>query len=106
METLTGKWKGFFSQVLGTKEDPYVAEFDFEIDIIETENGFEGTCKDMEIEIGQNEKSVIKGFRDGQLISFTKQYANTIYYNVDKDELILEKGEKQDEIEYYGTLND
>jgi len=106
MDTLTGKWRGFFSQVLGTRDDPYVAEFQFEMDIVETEDGFGGTCKDMEIEIGQNEKSIIRGFRDGRLISFTKQYENSIYYDDERDELILEKGHSQDEINYYGTLND
>ena len=106
METLTGKWKGYFSQVLGIEEDPYEAEFDFEMEIVETENGFEGVCKDIEIEIGKREKSKIKGFRDGNLISFTKQYENSIFYDAENDELILEKGKKQDEIIHYGTLNE
>jgi hypothetical protein len=103
MNSMTGKWKGFFTQILGTSEEPYEAKFDFEMDLIQNEDGFEGTCKDMEIEIGQNEKSKIKGFIDNQIISFTKQYDNSIFYDDQKDELILIREIKQDEINYYGT---
>ena len=105
METLTGKWKGSFNQVFGPDGEPYEADFSFEMDIIETEDGFTGTCIDLEIEIGRKEKSKIQGFREGSLISFTKQYENSIHYDDKSDELVLNKTRSGHEITYYGNFD-
>ena len=106
METLTGTWTGFFTQLLGNEDDRYVAEFEFRMEITENENGFTGKCWDMEIEEGENEVSNIRGFRDGNMISFIKEYDNLITYDDKTDELVLDKeSDSNEEIHYFGTFD-
>ncbi len=102
MIPLTGKWAGFFTQKFDFNKDKSF-EFYFEMDIEVSEDGFQGTCFDFEIEKGKKERSLIKGFIEGKMISFIKTYQNTILYDKETEELVLVKGNRQEEINYYGN---
>lgn len=105
MQTLTGKWQGTFSQQLGKKDETYEGFFEFTMELVENEDGFEGYCWDVEIEEGKKERSRIKGFRDGNMISFIKIYENCIDYDEETDMFLLYKEGESLDIHYYGEFD-
>lgn len=103
---ISGKWQGTYSQKL--KEDPeddQIFEVDFEMKLECAEDGFTGTCYDLEIESGKKEKSSISGFIEDKMISFIKRYEHSIYLDEHAEEFVLDKGATHSEIHYYGTFN-
>ena len=106
MDSLSGKWIGFFSQEFDNKKDQYTAEFDFEMDLTESDGGFSGVCHDIEVELGQKERSSINGFVEDGMISFTKYYDHLVYFDCDSDELVLDKNQKGQEITFYGRYDE
>lgn len=105
-EEINGNWKGDYTQEFKGGDNQTIV-VDFEIELKSEAKGFSGVCYDIEIEEGNREKSSIKGFIDGEIISFVKQYENAIYLDDETEEYILEKNpiEPHPEIHYYGTYN-
>lgn len=103
---LSGKWQGTYTQKL--KEDPdddQIFEVEFEMELLNTEDGFTGTCYDLEIELGKKEKSSVSGFIERDIISFIKRYEHAIYLDEEAEEFLLDKEAKHPEIHYSGRFN-
>ncbi len=99
---MKGEWKGVYTQYLNENE---FLEIDFEMMLNENEDGFNGICQDLEIEIGTKEKSSIRGFCEDSMISFIKVYENAIYLDRDTNEFVLDQENSGRDIHYYGTYN-
>jgi predicted HicB family RNase H-like nuclease len=72
---LTGQWAGYFTYGPEYGEEMHGEKVEFRIFIDESSDGlFEGKCVDIEGRGVDFEKSTVKGFIDGDVISFTKEY--------------------------------
>jgi hypothetical protein len=101
---ISGNWKGVFTQVL--QEEKLMFEVDFEMSLTGDEDGFNGDCKDLEVEEGIKEQSKVRGFIDDEMISLVKEYEHLILLNRKTETFILDKEKKHPEIHYYGTFNE
>ncbi|MBL7901146.1 MAG: hypothetical protein JNK73_04055 [Bacteroidia bacterium] len=100
---LTGQWKGIitFGPEYGDWEDK---ELYFSMDLRQTGLIIEGTAVDTG-GVGCNpDIADIKGFVDGDSISFRKQYRSTVTEDENGIE-IVEKGKPSPEVEYIGTID-
>ena len=102
---INGSWKGMFSQIIN-EDDQTFFEADFNMKLVGDSEGFNGTCEDLEIEIGKKERSKIRGFIDDGMISMVKEYEHLILLDKETEEFILDKEMRHPEIHYYGTFNE
>lgn len=75
INSVDGKWSGYYEYGPLYGEDVYGKRVEFKLDLIDlTEGTFEGVCQDLE-GIGSNKGlAKIKGFINEHFISFTKEY--------------------------------
>lgn len=99
---LSGQWKG----TIVYSED-YVdlegEELYFTLEITESAGTFKGIAWDTG-GVGVNpDKATVKGFVEGDEISFLKQYGSTLIYENGKE--TLEKDKPSAEVNYWGTID-
>ena len=102
---ISGSWKGMFTQALDEDEHTYY-EANFSMKLTGDSEAFEGTCEDLEIEVGKKERAKVRGFVDEGMISMVKEYEHLILLDRETKEFILDKEMRHPEIHYYGTFND
>lgn len=95
------KWKGFFDY--GVDEYDYT-RVEFYIEIVISDNSFEGISVDEESKDLFKESTKIKGFFDENIISFVMKYPHAYYIN-DVGDLEVDEEEKHPDIHYYGEFD-
>ncbi len=96
-------WKGHFTYLDGYDEDMYRSvEFTVEINI--EDSVFTGYSWDEESRSSFNSPAKIKGFFDGDTVSFVMSYP-CLYYKNENGQIELDKSKKHPEIHYYGRLS-
>ena len=93
-------WKGFFEYNLGEGLNEKV---DFTLDLSFENNSFSGFSVDRETKTLFREGDVrVKGFIDGQLISFVKKYPYNYFFNEETSRCEIDYSVKNHEVEYQG----
>jgi hypothetical protein len=100
---INGHWEGKI--IYGAEYDKLEhKELYFSMDIIQDLDAFTGIALDKE-GIGVNpDKATIKGFIDGNEISFVKQYESTAWFD-ENDLVVIEKNKLSPEINYFATFD-
>ena len=100
---LSGKWKGVI--VYGPEyEEDENQELYFTVDITQDLEQFTGIAKDTS-GLGCNpDSATIKGFVDNNTISFVKQYASTLTFDENGNE-VVEKGKPSPIVNYWGEYD-
>jgi hypothetical protein len=102
---LTGCWKGFFSYGPEYGEELFNQKVNFMLHLKANGKEFEGTSVDIE-GVGANfETATIKGFVEGDLISFVKQYPFDHFFNEDGS-VQTDTSKPQPEIHYTGHYHE
>ena len=99
-EPIEKKIKGVFSY-----SNDFIDSFSFEGNIVLIDGSFEGYVSEEEFTEVTNEKVYIKGFIDGDHISFVKTYPFSYYLSDDEIEIVFDSNNKGHDVIYDGYLN-
>ncbi len=99
-EQLEKKINGAFSY-----SNDFIDSFLFEGKIVMINGSFEGSISEEEFTDVTNEKVYIKGFIDGDHISFVKSYPFSYYLSEDETEIVFDPYKKGHDVIYDGYLN-
>jgi hypothetical protein len=104
MTDINGKWAGTIIYGAGYPDDIMGRELTFELTIHESDGDITGSGRDI-AGCGINpSESFIRGFVDGEIISFIKHYKSAGYFDEDGGSLIIENEPSLD-ITYNGEFN-
>ncbi|GMN08608.1 hypothetical protein MTsPCn5_39980 [Croceitalea sp. MTPC5] len=91
---LSGKWKGYYQYGFGYDLDFFGKKVAIEVEIVDDNGSISGNCKEEKSAISIDGKSEIRGFYEGDTISFLKTYPFSTSVN------------ESHEIEYFGEFDD
>ncbi len=103
LNNLTGKWKGTY------KYGPEYADMegtsvDFILEITDTDGEINGTSVDNETKDLFDKPTIVQGFWDGEIISFTKQYPYA-YYLDEQNKIQVDKNMAPHTVTYSGQID-
>jgi len=99
------KWNGTFSYLEGYELPDQYKEVEFTMDINISENSFVGISTDSESEKLFDKPATIKGFIEGDKISFIVKYSYS-YFKNENGQLILDPTSEHPDIHYLGFFDD
>ena len=98
-------WKGIFTYQDGYEDIDQYIEVDFTMILNFTEDTFIGTSTDSESEKAFNKPALVKGFIDGDKISFVLKYPCS-YFKDENGKIVLDENSEHPDIHYLGYFDE
>lgn len=105
-KTFTGKWLGSFSYLQENEftDQVVLPDVTFSLELYDENGSFTGTCIDDEVKDIMKGVITVKGFVDGDIISFTKQYPS-FYFTDENGQIQVDPSQAHPPIIYSGIYD-
>ena len=98
-------WEGFFTYQDGYEDIDQYIDVDFTMNLIFNGDSFHGTSEDSESKYFFDKPTQVKGFVDGNKISFVLNYPYAYFKDYD-GQIFVDKNSKHPEIHYFGIFDE